>query len=416
MSTAVEIIFVALLGYFLVLNSLYLAIGVVALFQLHRERGREYIDLEQVASSAATLPLSVLIPAYNESLILRNVVLSLLGSAVWRSSRSSSSTTDRRTPRSRPRSASSRSSRTTSFTRRHFRRRPIRGTYRSRCYPNVWMIDKQNGGAADALNAGLNLARYPFVAHIDADCVVEPDALIRLMRPINFAGDEVVVAGATLRVANGLDVTDGRIDRVRLPGRLVERFQLIEYLSAYVLNRLGWGALNSIPVISGGCGVWPKRVMMDLGGFSTTDTHFDIEATIHAHAELQIGRGRLPDPERAGRDRVDAGSDDMERSVDPAQALAARRVRDAVELPTPDTQPPLRLLRDDLHAVPADLRGPGAIHRNVRLRVHRASWRCWACSVSRRCAVPVLLLRPDGDRPDPQPPRRCPLLQAIFVT
>jgi cellulose synthase/poly-beta-1,6-N-acetylglucosamine synthase-like glycosyltransferase len=287
MNTAVEIIFVALLGYFLVLNSLYLAIGVLALVQLHRESGREYIDLEQMASSAATLPLSVLIPAYNESLILRNVVLSLLGSAYGEfeiiivNDGSTDATLDTaiREFALVPHDV---------FHPAPLQTAPIRGTYRSRCYPNVWMIDKQNGGAADALNAGLNLSRYPFVAHIDADCVVEPDALVRLMRPINFAGEEeVVVAGATLRVANGLDVTDGRIDRVRLPGRLVERFQLIEYLSAYVLNRLGWGALNSIPVISGGCGVWPKRVMMDLGGFSTTDTHFDIEATIHAHAELR---------------------------------------------------------------------------------------------------------------------------------
>jgi cellulose synthase/poly-beta-1,6-N-acetylglucosamine synthase-like glycosyltransferase len=133
----------------------------------------------------------------------------------------------------------------------------------------------------------LNLARYPFVAHIDADCVVEPDTLMRLMRPINFSPDEVVVVGATLRVANGLEMSAGRITGVSLPHRLVERFQLIEYLSAFVLNRLGWGSLNAIPVISGAGGAWPKRVLMDLGGFTTHTTHSDIEATIHAHAELR---------------------------------------------------------------------------------------------------------------------------------
>jgi cellulose synthase/poly-beta-1,6-N-acetylglucosamine synthase-like glycosyltransferase len=286
MSTAIEIIFVALLGYFLVLNSLYLTMGVVALAQLHRERGREYIDIEQMAASAATLPVSVLIPAYNESLILRHVVMSLLESSyrefeIIIINDGSTDATVETAIREFALVAHD------VFHPAPLPTAPVRGTYRSRCYPNVWLIDKDNGGAADALNAGLNLARYPFVAHIDADCVVEPDALMRLMRPINFAVEEVVVAGATLRVANGLEITDGRITRVRLPGRLVERFQLIEYLSAYVLNRLGWGALNSIPVISGGCGVWPKRVLMDLDGFSTTDTHFDIEATIHAHAELR---------------------------------------------------------------------------------------------------------------------------------
>ncbi|MBV8429685.1 MAG: glycosyltransferase, partial [Solirubrobacterales bacterium] len=148
------------------------------------------------------------------------------------------------------------------------------------------LIDKENGGAADALNAGLNLARYPIVAHVDSDCVVESDTIPRLMRPINFAPQEVLVVGATLRLTNGLQVRDGQIVGEDLPDRLVERFQAIEYLSAFVLNRLGWGALNSVPVISGGGGVWPKRLLIEMGGFSTQDTHYDIEATIHAHAVL----------------------------------------------------------------------------------------------------------------------------------
>ena len=167
--------------------------------------------------------------------------------------------------------------------------RRIRATYRSRRHPNLWLIDKENGGAADALNAGLNLARYPCVIHIDADCVVEPDSLMRLMRPINFAPGELIVAGAHLRLTNGLHVEKAGSSAARCPDRLVERFQLIEYLSAFVLNRLGWAGLNSIPVISGGCGAWPKRLLLELGGFSTAVTHYDIEATIHAHAALRPG-------------------------------------------------------------------------------------------------------------------------------
>jgi cellulose synthase/poly-beta-1,6-N-acetylglucosamine synthase-like glycosyltransferase len=169
----------------------------------------------------------------------------------------------------------------------------VRGTYRSRSHPNLWVIDKENGGGADSVNAGLNLARYPFIVHFDADCLVEPNTLMRLMRPLNFAPDQVVVAGATLRVANGLEVRHGRIVREALPGRLVERFQVLEYLSAFVLNRLGWGALNAIPVISGAAGAWPKRVLLDMGGFSTKDTHCDIEATIHAHAMLRASGARF---------------------------------------------------------------------------------------------------------------------------
>jgi cellulose synthase/poly-beta-1,6-N-acetylglucosamine synthase-like glycosyltransferase len=285
MSLPVEIIFVCLLGYFLTLNSLYLAITVAALVQLHRESGRRYIDFERLSTSATTLPVSVLIPAYNEAEILGDALTALLASnyAEFEVIVVNDGSTDDtlevaiRDFELEPHDV---------FHPSPLGTAPVRGTYRSRRYPNLWLIDKENGGGADSLNAGLNLARYPVVVHIDADCLVESDALMCLMRPMNFAPDQVVVVGATLRVANGLEVRKGRIVRESLPHRLVERFQVIEYLSAFVLNRLGWGALNAVPVISGACGAWPKRVLLDLGGFSTKDTHCDIEATIHAHAML----------------------------------------------------------------------------------------------------------------------------------
>ncbi len=279
--------FVALLGYFLTLNCLYLAITGAALNDLRRHRSRrQYVDLDALSSSPTILPVSIVIPAYNEEVVLRETVTTILASAypefevIVVNDGSTDSTLEMaiREFALEPRDV---------FHPSPLGSAPVRGTYRSRRYPNLWLVDKQNGGAADALNAGLNLARYPFVAHLDADCVVEPDALMLSMQPINFDPDEVVIVGAHLRVANGLEIDDGRITASALPRRLVERFQLLEYLSAYVLNRLGWGRLNAIPVISGGFGIWPKRVVLELGGFSTTETHFDIEATIHAHAWLR---------------------------------------------------------------------------------------------------------------------------------
>jgi cellulose synthase/poly-beta-1,6-N-acetylglucosamine synthase-like glycosyltransferase len=286
MSVVVEIVFVCLLGYFLTLNSLYVAITVAALVQLRRESGRRYVDLERLSTSATTLPVSVLIPAYNEAEIIGDALTALLASdypefeVIVVNDGSTDDTLEVAATEFElePHDV---------FHPVPLPSAPVRGIYRSRRHPNLWLIDKQNGGGADSLNAGLNLARYPVVVHIDADCLVESESLMRLMRPLNFAPDEVVVVGATLRVANGLEVRKGRIIRESLPDRLVERFQVIEYLSAFVLNRLGWGALNAVPVISGACGAWPKRVLMDLGGFSTKDTHCDIEATIHAHAMLR---------------------------------------------------------------------------------------------------------------------------------
>jgi cellulose synthase/poly-beta-1,6-N-acetylglucosamine synthase-like glycosyltransferase len=285
-TTVVSVIFVALLGYFLIVNALYLGITISAIFHLHAQRGRGYVDLDRLLASSATLPVSVIMPAYNESLVLKDAVTAMLASVYgeFEIIVINDGSTDATLQCAiadfslEPRDV---------FHPVPLPTATVRGTYRSRRYPNLWLVDKHNGGGADALNAGLNLSHYPVVAHIDADCIVEPDALMHLMRPINFAPEEIVVVGATLRVANGLELTGGKITGVSLPARLVERFQLLEYLSAFVLNRLGWGSLNAMPVISGACGAWPKRLLLDLGGFSTQDTHCDIEATIHAHAALR---------------------------------------------------------------------------------------------------------------------------------
>lgn len=286
MSTFVEVAFIGLLGYFLALNALYLAITIAALVQLDRQRSYRFIDFDRMSASAATLPVSVVIPAYNEAEIIGDALVGLLASN-YREFEviviNDGSTDDMLERAIREFELEVHDV----FYPTPLQTARVHATYRSRRHPNLWVIDKENGGGADSINAGLNLARYPFVVHIDADCLVEPETLIRLMRPMNFATDEIVVVGATLRVANGLEVRKGRIIRESLPSRLVERFQVIEYLSSFVLNRLGWGALNALPVISGACGVWPKRVLMDLGGFSTKDTHCDIEATIHAHAMLR---------------------------------------------------------------------------------------------------------------------------------
>ena len=291
MSTPVEIAFICLLGYFLTLNALYLAITVAALVQLHRQRSYRYIDFDRLSSSDATLPVSVVIPAYNEAEILGDALVSLLGSNYreFEVIVVNDGSTDDMLERA---IAEFELEAHDVFYPTPLQTARIRGTYRSRRYPNLWVLDKENGGGADAVNAALNLARYPFVVHLDADCLVEPDTLMRLMRPMNFAPDEVVVVGATLRVANGLEVRSGRIVKEALPNRLVERFQVIEYLSAFVLNRLGWAALNGMAVISGAAGVWPKRVLMELGGLSTVDTHSDIEVTIHAHAMLRAKGSR----------------------------------------------------------------------------------------------------------------------------
>src|SRR5438270_9588581 len=144
MSLPEQIFFVCLLGYFLVLNSLYLAITVAALVQLHRESGRRYIDYERLEASAATLPVSVLIPAYNEAEILPDALIALLASnygefeiiVVNDGSTDNTLETVIWAFELEPHDV---------FHPHPLRTMPVRGTYRSRRYPQLWLIDKENG-------------------------------------------------------------------------------------------------------------------------------------------------------------------------------------------------------------------------------------------------------------------------------
>ena len=118
----------------------------------------------------------------------------------------------------------------------------IRGLYLSPQEPRLLVVDKENGGKSDALNAGLNFARSPYFCTVDADVVLETDALARVMAPVLNSRALVLGTGGIVRVVNGCTVQEGRIRQVRLPPRSLEVLQVIEYLRGFLFGRQGWSA------------------------------------------------------------------------------------------------------------------------------------------------------------------------------
>jgi cellulose synthase/poly-beta-1,6-N-acetylglucosamine synthase-like glycosyltransferase len=178
---------------------------------------------------------------------------------------------------------------------------PIRGIYESAAYPNLVVIDKVNGGKADALNAGLNLALYPLFCGIDADSILEADALLRLVRPFLEAPGITVAAGGVIRVANGCDVRAGRVRQVRLVKRPLPLIQIVEYLRAFLFGRMGWGGGNSLLIISGAFGLFDRRAALLAGGYTTGTVGEDMELVVKIHRRLsEAGRTYriefVPDP------------------------------------------------------------------------------------------------------------------------
>lgn len=163
--------------------------------------------------------------------------------------------------------------------RRTIRTRPVRGLYRSGEHPTLLVIDKENGGKADSLNAGLNVASADLVCAIDADTLIEPDALQRMVRPF-LEGDQVLAAGGTIRVANSSIVRQGRVAQAHVPGSPLPGFQVIEYLRAFLFGRLGWNRLGGNLIISGAFGLFRRQSMLAIGGYTSDTVGEDMEVVV----------------------------------------------------------------------------------------------------------------------------------------
>lgn len=176
----------------------------------------------------------------------------------------------------------------------------IKALYRSPLYPNLVVVDKLNGGKADALNAAINLATGDLVCAIDADTLVEPDALQRLVRP--FLGhDEVVAAGGTIRVVNGSVVKGGRVLDSRVPRNPLSAMQVLEYLRAFLVGRLGWNELGGNLIISGAFGLFRRESLLQVGGYCDETVGEDMEVVLKLRRHgYETGRPHrvefIPDP------------------------------------------------------------------------------------------------------------------------
>lgn len=162
----------------------------------------------------------------------------------------------------------------------------IRAVYESAYVPNLIVVDKENGGKSDALNCGLNLARFPLVCCMDGDSLLENDALLRVVRPFMDRKD-VVASSGVIRPLNGCKVTPAGIRGIHLPEGWLPRFQIVEYLRAFLFGRMGLASFRSMFIVSGAFGVFRKDLVMEVGGFHTGTVGEDFELVVRLHRHLR---------------------------------------------------------------------------------------------------------------------------------
>ncbi|HHW94499.1 MAG TPA: glycosyltransferase family 2 protein [Mogibacterium sp.] len=170
--------------------------------------------------------------------------------------------------------------------KKQIRCKPILQVYQSEIHHNLYLIEKENGGKADALNAGINFARYPYFCSIDGDSILDEKSLLRVMKPIIMSNEEVIAAGGNVRIANGLDVHWGSVYQKDLPDRPLILMQIIEYTRAFMMGRISLAKFNLILVISGAFSVFAKKWVVEAGGYSVQTIGEDMELIVKLHRFL----------------------------------------------------------------------------------------------------------------------------------
>ncbi|MEM6411642.1 MAG: glycosyltransferase [Pseudomonadota bacterium] len=158
----------------------------------------------------------------------------------------------------------------------------VRCLYKSRqkVFSKLTVVDKANGGKADALNAGLNHAEGKLVATMDADSIIAPNALLRMVKPFLQNPERVIATGSMVRIANSCTIEDGSLVKIQLPKGWLARFQALEYIRVFLLSRLGWSRLNGLLIISGAFGLFDREIVVKAGGYYTKTVGEDMELTV----------------------------------------------------------------------------------------------------------------------------------------
>ncbi len=290
-----------ILVYFLLINSFYFLFVVLSLLGIFRyHRMTSYVRMKEIFSLPLAKPISIIAPAYNEEAGILESVGSLLAleyplyEVIVVNDGSTDATLERLV---------------TAFglkkTNRVFRKSidtaPVRGIYLSHSEPKLVVVDKVNGRKADALNAGLNIARYPLFCAIDADSILDRDALLKVVRPFHEDPERTVGVGGVIRLSNGCVVKNGQVQRVGMPRNTLARFQILEYLRAFLGGRMGMSMLNCLLIVSGAFGVFRKDLALRIGGYrkATIGEDMDLVVRLRRHLHEQKVPYRItfiPDP------------------------------------------------------------------------------------------------------------------------
>ncbi len=283
----------------------YIILAIISTFEtVEYTKKNSFVNYKEILSSTISPSISIIAPAYNESLNIVENVRSLLSShyvnydVIIVNDGSKDDSLERLIK-------AYDLVKVEYLVNEQLKTKPLRaGIFKSTnpAFEKLMVVDKENGGKADALNMGLNISKNDYVACIDVDCLLLEDALQKMIKPFIEATDEKIIAtGGVIRIANSCKIKDGKLLDVNLPKKMIEKAQILEYLRSFLLGRMAWSRLNGLLVISGAFGLFNKKIAIKVGGYDTGTVGEDMEIIVRMrrYMEEQGEKYRvayIPDP------------------------------------------------------------------------------------------------------------------------
>ncbi len=279
----IKVLGIAILGYFVLMNLYVTTISIHSALALRRGQNlQRYGRVTEMLSSRMAPPVSIVIPAYNEAVGIVDSVrsMSIVGYPKFEIVIANDGSKDETLEKL---IEAFDLSKVKVPYRPDIETQPVNAIYRGRGGVEITVVDKENGGRADALNAGINAARYPYVLCTDADVVLDAECLIRSMQRVVEDRERTVAVGGNIRPLNGSVVRHGHLIESHVPRGLIARFQVLEYLRTFIAARPGWSSINALPNVSGAFGVWKRSAVLAVGGFTSGHMGEDMDLTLRLH-------------------------------------------------------------------------------------------------------------------------------------
>ena len=264
-------------------SSLYLISAQMVRKQRFRRKESSYLPLMR---SLYTRPVSILVPAYNEEYTIVTSVQALLAldypehEVIVINDGSSDGTMGELFKMYEL-------EKELRFPRILIGSQPVKQVYRSRIDARLIVIDKENGGKADALNAGIDYSSYPYFCSLDADSILERDALLKVMKPIVESDEDVIATCGSIFLVNGCTIEGGEIVEIRTPKQRIVLMQMIEYFRAFLFGRLGLSRFNMLLIVSGAFGLFQKAIVVQAGGYKEGLVGEDMELVVRLHRYMK---------------------------------------------------------------------------------------------------------------------------------